>query len=99
MERGSLGKGEPTESIDVRLNWPPIPRRRRAQQDAGVSIVKVKAYLAVVLGFLALIANANSTSRRIAPEREALSFCCFAQASMSDTKTRGAAPNAAVRSR
>ena len=35
-----------------------------------------------MFGFLALIANANSISRRIASDREGLSFCCAAQLSM-----------------
>jgi hypothetical protein len=88
MERALLRKGGPTESTDW-PNWPPIPRRRRAQQDAGGSIVKVKAYLAVVLGFLALIANANSSSRRIATDREGLSFSCWAHLSISALNAGG----------
>jgi hypothetical protein len=44
----------------------------------------MKIYLSTGLRFLDLAANANSTRRRIASEREGLSGCCFAQFSIAD---------------
>ena len=41
-------------------------------------------YLSPALRFFALAANANSTKRRIASDREGLSGCCFAQFSIAD---------------
>ena len=46
-------------------------------------IAIVNVYLTSLFGFLALIAKAPSTSRRIASDREGLSFCCLAQLSIS----------------
>jgi hypothetical protein len=42
-----------------------------------------------VFGFLALVDNAISISRRIASEREGLSFCCLAQLSISALSVGG----------
>ena len=47
------------------------------------SIVIVNDYLAPVFGFSALLDSATSISRRIASDREGLSFCCLAQLSIS----------------
>jgi hypothetical protein len=43
----------------------------------------VNLYLTSLFDFLALIASATSISRRIASDREGLSFCCLAQLSIS----------------
>ncbi len=43
----------------------------------------VNVYLTSAFVFLASIAKANGISRRIASEREGLSFCCLAQLSVS----------------
>jgi hypothetical protein len=43
----------------------------------------VNLYLTSLFDFLALIANATSISRRIASDREGLSFCCLDQLSIS----------------
>jgi hypothetical protein len=54
-----------------------------------VLIVIVNIYLASEFGFSPLIANATSISRRIASDRDGLSFCCLAQRSMSDLNAGG----------
>jgi hypothetical protein len=46
-------------------------------------------YLALFLWFFCFAFNANSISRRIASEREGLSFSCSAQVSMADLSAHG----------
>jgi hypothetical protein len=46
-------------------------------------------YLSLEFRLLALVANANSRSRRIASERVGLSFCCLAQLSIADLVAGG----------
>jgi hypothetical protein len=46
-------------------------------------------YSSLVLWFFCFAFNANSISRRIASEREGLSFSCSAQVSMADLSARG----------
>ncbi len=57
-------------------------RLRSAPQRVGV-------YLSPIFCLLALQASANSIRRRIASEREGLSFCCLAQLSISDLSAGG----------
>jgi len=46
-------------------------------------------YLSWVRCLLALAASANSIKRRIASERDGLSFCCLAQLSIADLSAGG----------
>jgi len=67
-------------------------RNRRIQRAGAfceVSCSRLRGYLAPVLCLLALQASANSIRRRIASEREGLSFCCLAQASILDVRLGG----------
>jgi hypothetical protein len=58
----------------------------------------VVGYLLPVFRLLTLEAGANSIRRRIASEREGLSFCCLAQLSISDLSAGGSRSANAQRS-